>query len=126
MGYPNICFGFNRKSVHKLNNQKEDVFTVINLALTILSLCIAGYIWIDKINQQEVSVLYAIVYLCLVLLQFIVEKHSQSWMKLISLSTLIMFSGILLVVLIAVSEEMFLMDWISCLMEPALEREKNN
>ncbi len=85
--------------------RKRIVFTVINLALTILSLCIAGYIWIDKDKSAGSSLFFMlIVYLCFGIAQFIVEKHSQSWMKLISLSTLIMFSGILLVVLIAVSE----------------------
>jgi|GEM_PF-717894 len=85
--------------------RKGLVFPIINLAVSIILLCAAGYIWGAKDKSLGSSLFFMLtVYLCFAIAQLLVEKFNEAWINLISLSTLIMFGGILLVVLVAISE----------------------
>lgn len=85
--------------------KKSFVFAALNLAVTILLLCLTGYIWIVKDKTAGSGLFFMlIVYLCFSIARFIMVKREESWIKLISLSTLLMFGGILLVVLTAISD----------------------
>jgi len=81
------------------------VFSVINLIIAIISLCAAGYIWYDIDKSVGSSLFFMlIVYLCFSVAQLLVARYCKSWINLLSLSTLFMFGGILLVVLAIISE----------------------
>lgn len=85
--------------------RKGLVFPIINLAVSIILLCAAGYIWGAKDKSLGSSLFFMLtVYLCFAIAQLLVEKYQKAWINLISLSSLIMFGGILLVVLVAISE----------------------
>jgi len=80
-------------------------FPLVNLAITIILLCAAGYLWGARNKSFGSSMFFMlIVYLCFAIAQLLVEKYQKAWINLISLSSLIMFGGILLVVLVAISE----------------------
>lgn len=85
--------------------KKRLIFSIINLAITIILLCAAGYIWAEKDETLGSSLFFMlIVYLFFGIAQFIVEKYVEAWINIIALSSLLMFGGILLVVLVVISE----------------------
>lgn len=85
--------------------RKGLLFPIINLAVSIILLCAAGYIWGAKNKSLGSSLFFIlIVYLCFTIAQLLVVKYHEAWINLISLSTLIMFGGILLVVLVVISD----------------------
>jgi hypothetical protein len=85
--------------------RKRLVFSIINLVITIILLCASGYIWAEKDKTLGSSLFFMlVVYLCFGIAQLIVEKEVEARINLISISSLLMFGGILLVVLVAISE----------------------
>jgi len=85
--------------------KKRLIFPIINLVASVILLCVAGYIWRVKDKSLGSSIFFMlIVYLCFAIAQLLVEKYHEAWINLISLSTLIMFGGILFVVLVVISE----------------------
>ena len=85
--------------------RKRLLISVINLTLAIFILLASLYLWVlrDKSLGSSMSFM-SIVYLCFAIAQLIVEKKEIRRINMISISSLLMFGGILIAVLVAVSE----------------------
>ncbi len=81
------------------------VFTLLNLSFAILLLIVSFYIWLEK-NQSLGSSMFflGVAYLCFSYALHRVSKKGLGWNSIIPLSSLLMFGGLLLVVIVAITD----------------------
>lgn len=86
-----------------INNKRN--FAIINLVFTVLLLIFLCIKWIKgDLSLGSSLVFLCVIYLCFSIALYLVIMINQEWFNIIPLASLLMFGGILLVVLIVITE----------------------
>lgn len=93
----NFCF------INLIN--RKLIFTRINMVLSIILIIFSFYLWTkSSVSLGSSLVFLSIIYLCFGIALHLVVKKSYDWSGIIPIASLIMFAGILLVVILAITE----------------------
>lgn len=85
--------------------KRKTIFTGINVIVSIIIMIASAYLWIMKDQSLGSSLTFqAVIYLCFSIALHFVVKKSYEWVRIIPIASLLMFGGLLLVAIIAITE----------------------
>lgn len=109
--YPTIALVFVFSGIMVINFclinvvKRKILFTKINIVMTIILMISSICLWIEDYQSLGSSLVFlTVIYLCFSIALHQVVKRSLDWSSIIPISSLLMFGGLLLVVIIAITE----------------------